>query len=68
MGAERARLHSRSGTGMVMGGGSWVGGWMSVVLEEYKNLTDGSGADTSAVRRPMFDGWELGGKRKNTGS
>jgi hypothetical protein len=37
---------------------------MSVVLEEYKNLTDGSGADTSAVRRRLVDEWELGGKGK----
>lgn len=42
----------------------WV---VSVVQEEYKNLTDRSGADTAAIRH----GWSTGaswGEKENKGS
>lgn len=37
---------------------------MSVVQEEYKNLTDGSGADPSAMRPRLVDERELGERKE----
>lgn len=64
-------MPSGTGTGVVVGGGSCVGGlrgWTSVVLKEYKNLMDGSGADTSAIRRRLVVEWEFGVKGRKKGS
>jgi hypothetical protein len=59
-----------SGPDVVMGGGQ-LRRRMAVVLEEYKILTDGSGADTSAVRQRVVDEWLMGGgkgRKKRKGS